>query len=74
MAGEPGLVHAANSKVSPAFFAADKRVVTPLIYSEEYIPFLLDYCRRWDIRLLIPLFDIDIPLPETLSRPRGLWW
>ena len=62
MAGEPGLVHAANSKVSPAFFAADKRVVTPLIYSEEYIPFLLDYCRRWDIRLLIPLFDIDIPV------------
>jgi len=62
MAGEPGLVHAANSKVSPAFFAADKTVVTPLIYSQEYIPFLLDYCRKWDIRLLIPLFDIDLPV------------
>lgn len=61
MAQEPGLVHAANSKVSPAFFAADKTVVTPLIYSREYIPFLLDYCRRWDIRLLIPLFDLDLP-------------
>ena len=62
MAGEPGLVHAANSKVSPAFFAADRQVVTPLIYSKEYIPFLLDYCRKWEIRLLIPLFDIDLPV------------
>ncbi len=62
MAGEPGLVHAANSKVSPALFAADKRVATPLIYSQEYIPFLLDYCRKWEIRLLIPLFDIDLPV------------
>lgn len=62
MAGEPGLVHAANSKVSPAFFAADQTAVTPLIYSQEYIPFLLDYCRKWEIRLLIPLFDIDLPV------------
>lgn len=62
MAGEPGMVHAANSRTSPAFFAADQKVVTPLIYSREYIPFLLDYCKRWEIRLLIPLFDIDLPV------------
>lgn len=62
MAQEPGLVHVANSKVSPAFSAADKRVVTPLIYEEEYIPFLLEYCRKWRIRLLVPLFDIDLPV------------
>lgn len=62
MAGEPGEVHVANSKVSPAFWAADQKVVTPLIYDREYIPFLLDYCRRWEIGLLIPLFDIDLPV------------
>jgi len=62
MAQSPGLVHAANSKISPAFLAADKKVVTPLIYQKEYIPFLLDYCRRWEIGLLVPLFDIDLPV------------
>lgn len=62
MAGQPGAVHAANSQVSPACYAADRWVATPLIYDRQYIPFLLDYCRKWDIRLLIPLFDIDIPV------------
>lgn len=62
MAGEPGLVHAANSRSCPAFSAADRKTVTPLIYSEAYIPFLLEYCRKWDIGLVIPLFDIDLPV------------
>ncbi|MGN0371247.1 MAG: ATP-grasp domain-containing protein [Enterocloster sp.] len=57
-----GLVHAANSQISPAFAYADKTVVTPLIYDKNYIPFLLEYCRREKIGLLIPLFDIDIPV------------
>ena len=65
MAGLTGLVHAANSENSPAFLAADRQVVTPLIYDPEYIPFLLDYCRKWEIELLVPLFDIDLPV---LSR------
>ncbi len=62
MAGQGGLVHAANSQESPAFFNADRQVVTPLIYDQGYIPFLLDYCRKWHIDLLIPLFDIDLPV------------
>lgn len=62
MAGLEGMVHAANSQVSPAFFAADRQVVTPLIYDKAYIPFLLDYCEKWSIDLLIPLFDIDLPV------------
>ena len=49
MAGFTGLVHAANSESSPAFFAADRQVITPLIYDSEYIPFLLDYCKKWEI-------------------------
>ena len=62
LAGRKGEVHAANSQVCPAFFAADRQVVTPLIYDPQYIPFLLEYCRRWQIELLIPLFDIDVPV------------
>ncbi len=42
--------------------AADKSVITPLIYSTEYIPFLLDYCTANNISLVIPLFDIDLPV------------
>ena len=42
--------------------AADKSVVTPLIYSPEYIPFILNYCKANDISLVIPLFDVDLPV------------
>ena len=58
-----GQVHAANSSpLSPAMQAADKSVITPIIYSNEYIPFLLDYCKANNISLVIPLFDIDLPV------------
>ena len=70
MAGFTGLVHAANSESSPAFFAADRQVITPLIYDSEYIPFLLDYCKKWEIDLLMPLFDIDLPI---LSRNKEVF-
>ena len=60
LAGE-GLVHTANSSsLSTAFLYADKTVVTPLIYDENYIPFLLDYCKENSIDALISLFDIDL--------------
>lgn len=60
--GEGGLVHASNSARCPGFACADRAVITPVIYDKEYIPFLLEYCKREAIGLLIPLFDIDIPV------------
>ncbi|MBE6738418.1 MAG: ATP-grasp domain-containing protein [Ruminococcaceae bacterium] len=61
-----GLVHTANSSsLSTAFLYADKTVVTPLIYDENYIPFLLSYCKENCIDALISLFDIDLMI---LSR------
>lgn len=58
-----GKVYAANSDGrAPAFSTADGHVVTPLIYEEDYIPFLLSYCREKEISLLISLFDIDLPV------------
>ncbi|MCI8966548.1 MAG: ATP-grasp domain-containing protein [Lachnospiraceae bacterium] len=58
-----GLIHVANSDVkSPAFLVADQSVVTPLIYDKEYIPFLLEYCKRNCISAIISLFDIDLPV------------
>lgn len=66
--GDTGEVHVANSSaISPAFLVADKAVVTPLIYDDAYIPFLLEYCQRNQIAALISLFDIDL---SVLSKHR----
>ena len=66
-----GLVHVANSSdISPAFQCADKTIVTPLIYDENYISFLMDYCKKNDISAIISLFDIDLPV---LAKNKNLF-
>lgn len=58
-----GEVHALNSDCySAALEVADKGTISPLIYSDKYIPFLLDYCKQNGIGAIIPLFDVDIPV------------
>lgn len=57
-----GLVHAANSIETYAMSVADKSVITPLIYDKSYIDFLLSYCKEHDIRTILSLFDIDLPI------------
>lgn len=61
-AGCGGLIHVSNSSPCPAFGRADRTVVTPLIYDKGYISFLLEYCKREAISLLVPLFDLDVPV------------
>lgn len=59
--GKDGQVHVCNSDdLTVAFHYADKAVVSPLIYSDEYIPFLLNYCKENNIDILVSLFDIDL--------------
>ena len=66
--GDSGQVHVCNSDdLTVAFHYADKSVVSPLIYDENYIPFLLEYCESNRIDLVISLFDIDLPI---LARNR----
>ena len=57
-----GQVHASNCKNTSAFIIADKSVITPLIYDDTYIDFLISYCRKNKINALISLFDIDLPI------------
>lgn len=58
-----GKVYATNSsEISAALEAADGAAVSPLIYDKNYIPFLLNFCRRNRIAAVIPLFDIDLPI------------
>ena len=59
--GEKGLVHVCNSDdKSIAFKYADRKVISPLIYYENYIPFLIKYCKDNEINIIISLFDIDL--------------
>lgn len=68
---QEGKVHVGNSSaVCPAFYYADETVVTPLIYDEDYIPFLLRYCKEHHITLLVSLFDVDL---MVLAKNRELF-
>lgn len=59
--GDAGTVHVCNSDdLTVAFHYADHAVISPLIYDKDYIPFLLDYCRKEHIDILISLFDINL--------------
>lgn len=69
--GKGGKVYVGNSNLrSAAFGYADVYVVTPLIYDSEYIPFLLEYCKKEEITVIIPLFDIDL---LVLAKNRELF-
>lgn len=66
--GEGGEVHVCNSDdKTVAFHYADASVISPLIYDEAYIPFLLNYCEKNRIDMLLSLFDIDL---LVLSRSK----
>jgi len=57
-----GKIHAGNSEYSVALIAADESVITPKIYNGKYVDFIIEYCKKHDIKLIIPLFDIDLPI------------
>lgn len=59
--GNNGKVFVCNSDdKSIAFKYADEKVISPLIYDSNYIPFLLEYCKENRIDIVISLFDIDL--------------
>ncbi|MFS0576486.1 ATP-grasp domain-containing protein [Sporosarcina sp. 179-K 3D1 HS] len=61
--GDSGTIHVANSTpYSTAMKYGDQTVITPLISDKKYIPFLLEYCLQHQIDILIPLFDMDLPV------------
>ncbi|MBQ8593373.1 MAG: ATP-grasp domain-containing protein [Bacteroidaceae bacterium] len=67
--GDSGLVHASNSIYTYTLGCADKYVITPSIYDEGYIDFLITYCKKHNISAIISLFDIDLHiLAENKAR------
>ncbi len=67
LAGRGRVVAVNSSSASPGMALADRCYQVPLISSADYVPSLLDICRKESIGLLVPLFDIDLP---TIARHR----
>lgn len=65
-----GKVFASNSILTYTLKQADEFVITPNIYDDSYIAFLLDYCKKNNIRAVISLFDIDLPV---LAKNKALF-
>ena len=59
---EGNLVGMDIDPLAPALRLADKRYLVPPFQSSEYIPALLDICKKESIHSLFPLIDPDIPL------------
>lgn len=57
-----GLVHAANSVKTYTLMQADKYVLTPNIYDDDYIDYLLSYCKAEHITAVLSCFDVDLPV------------
>ncbi len=57
-------LHIGNSDPLCSAFATQNafKIVTPPICSDEYLPFLLAYCRQYSIDAIISLFDADLPV------------
>lgn len=61
-------MHASNCAETYALSLADFSVVTPIIYDDNYIDFLLNYCTQYKIGAIISLFDIDLPILAKNKR------
>ena len=60
--GSDGTIHASNSSFSSALQVSDKQLITPGIYDNSYIQNLLTYCSENKIDMIVPCFDIDLPV------------
>lgn len=66
-----GQVHASNNKPTYALTLADHSVITPSIFENCYPDFLLNYCLKYEIKAVLSLFDIDIPV---LAKNKERFW
>jgi len=58
-----GKVYTANStKDATAMLVSDGAFVAPMLDDPEYIPFLLKVCTKYSITIIVPLFDLELPI------------
>lgn len=58
-----GKVFAANNHAhAAAFISADQSFIVPSLYDPDYIDVLIKICHEYDVRAIIPLFDLELPV------------
>jgi carbamoyl-phosphate synthase large subunit len=58
-----GKVYAVNSTPeATSMIVADGAFVAPPLYKDGYIDYLLTICKKYDIKLLVSLFDLELPV------------
>lgn len=61
--GDSGKIVAADMSMSaPALTAADVKVKVPGVYEANYIDNIIDVCKQYDIKILISLNDLELPI------------
>ena len=61
--GDSGKIIATDiSLTAPAIYMADKYYIVPEITDKNYIPTILDICKREDIQMVTTLIDTEIML------------
>lgn len=61
--GNEGLIIATDIQLTaPALTAADIKEQVPAVYADDYIDRILDICRQHDIKALICLNDLELPI------------
>jgi len=69
--GSAKVVAADMSLQAPAMVEADAAELVPEVYADDYIDRLLEICRKHDIKAVIPLNDLDLPVLSA-ARSRFL--
>ncbi|AQQ72065.1 Alpha-aminoadipate--LysW ligase LysX [Limihaloglobus sulfuriphilus] len=59
---ELGVYGCDAEKLSPALYACDEHQVVNSVLDETYIETLLDMIKKWDIGLIIPTIDTELPV------------
>lgn len=61
--GTDGRIIATDMQLSaPALTAADIKIQVPSVYAENYIPTVLDICKKYNVQILISLNDLELPI------------
>ncbi|AKX93501.1 carbamoyl phosphate synthase-like protein [Moorella thermoacetica] len=53
---------------APTLYCADKGFVIPKEGSDNYLDVLLEICRKYNIHMIIPLFDLELPFLSKLKE------
>lgn len=63
-----GYVYSADcDPTAPALYVSDKSFLVPRVNDKDYIPFIIEKCRKENIKLVVPLIDPELPI---LARER----